>query len=182
MQVLGCSPSSWPPPFWYQLVHSLSAGGEQLKTDFGFTTQSFAHFSVQNVYAWGFYVLVARHEWSRHNADFRRLGLCLRRLAHSGFRTEMEHLAVLVIPLALIFAMVHDRWQTMGDSLTILLLVVVFLIPWAGYFFGLPRFDGLAREIMFLFLPLLTIIGLYWIRWWEIRPPRTWADLANRKS
>ncbi|MBM3180726.1 MAG: hypothetical protein FJZ86_10255 [Chloroflexi bacterium] len=180
---------------WYPnwIIPYLRAGMNNLRADFGFTAQeSFAHFfpSQNGTFAWvfiGILVITLGYEWSTaHSADFRKFyWTCCLSLAAApllGFRTEMEHLAVLVIPLALIIAIVHDRWQSMGDGLTILLLVIVFLIPWAGYFFGLPRFGRLAREIMFLFLPIFTILGLYWIRWWAICPPRIWADLANRQS
>jgi hypothetical protein len=34
--------------------------------------------------------------------------------------------------------------------------------------------------LIFLFLPLFTLLGLYWIRWWAIRPPRIFTDLARR--
>jgi hypothetical protein len=87
----------------------------------------------------------------------------------------MENLAVLVVPLALIFAIIHDRWQKFKDSLTLLLMSALFLIPWLFYFFRLPQ------DLLFLFLPLFTFIGLYWIRWWAIRPPRIFSDFANHK-
>ncbi|MBI5964482.1 MAG: hypothetical protein HY863_13475, partial [Chloroflexi bacterium] len=55
-----------------------------------------------------------------------------------------------------------------------------FLVPWAIFSFALNRFGVVAQEITFLFLPLFTILGLYWIRWWAIRPPRIWTDLVPR--
>jgi hypothetical protein len=97
-----------------------------------------------------------------------------------GFRTEMEHLAVLVIPLAFVFAIVHDRWHQFGNGLTILCMLVIFAFPWLFYYFAVSRFGLFAREIIFLFLPLSTLIGLYWIRWWAIRPPRILSDFVNR--
>lgn len=176
-------------PNW--IIPYLRAGMNNLRADFGFTTQdAFAQiFPSQNgIFAWifiGILVIVLGYEWSiAHSADFRRFyWACCLSLAASpllGFRTEMENLAVLVIPLALIFAVIHDRWRRIADGLTILLLLAVFLVPWAVYLFALPRFDGPAREIIFLFLPLFTILTLYWIRWWTISPPRIWSDLANR--
>jgi hypothetical protein len=88
----------------------------------------------------------------------------------------MEHLSILIIPLALIFSIVYDRWR-IGSSLSILLLIFLFAFPWAMYFFTpIP----LTQEILFLFLPLFTVIGLYWIRWWALSPPRVWADLTNK--
>ena len=97
-----------------------------------------------------------------------------------GFRTEMEHLVVLIIPLALIFAIIHDRWQRLGNSLTLLLMFIIFAFPWLFYFLTLTRPQTIASELTFLFLPLSTLTGLYWIRWWAIRPPRIHSDLAKR--
>jgi 4-amino-4-deoxy-L-arabinose transferase-like glycosyltransferase len=92
----------------------------------------------------------------------------------------MEHLAVLIIPLALVFAIVHDRWRRLGNVLTILLMLLIFILPWTLYLFAVNRFGTIAHEIIFLFLPLSTLIGLYWIRWWAIRPPRILSDFASR--
>jgi Flp pilus assembly protein protease CpaA len=96
-----------------------------------------------------------------------------------GFRTEMENLAVLVIPLALVFAIIHDRWRRIGNWLTFLLMLIVFGVPWTINYFFLEHLGSMAQNITFLFLPLFTVVGLYWIRWWAIRPPRILSDLAN---
>jgi hypothetical protein len=122
---------------------------------------------------------VLTYEWSiARDSDFRRFywAACLSIAAAPllGFRTEMENLSVLVIPLALIFAIIHDRWHKISGFLTVLLMLFVFLIPWALSL--IPT--HMAQEITFLFLPLFTIVGLYWIRWWALRPPRIWTDLA----
>ena len=163
-----------------------------LRADFGFSTHEiFAHiFPSQNgIYAWifiGILVIALGYEWNAAlSSDPRRfywaacLSLAVAPLL--GFRSEMEHLSVLVIPFALIFAVIHDRWNRIGDFLTSLVLLIVVLVPWAVFFFALPRFGEITQEIMFLFLPLSTVIGLYWIRWWAIRPPRIWSDLAPRR-
>lgn len=178
-------------PNW--LIPFLRAGMNNLRADFGFSIHEvFGHIfpSQSGAAVWvfiGILVIVLGYEWNAAlTADSRRFywAACLSLAASPllGFRTEMEHLAVLVIPLAFIFAIVHDRWRRFGGGLTILLLLAVFLVPWAVYFFALPRFGQIANDVLFLFLPLFTLIGLYWIRWWAIRPPRVWADLANQKS
>ena len=87
---------------------------------------------------------------------------------------------MLIIPLALVFAIVHDRWRRFGSALTFLLMLVVFSLPWILYLFAINRFGVIAQDSIFLFLPLCTLIGLYWIRWWAIRPPRILSDFANR--
>ncbi len=132
-------------------------------------------------------VIALGYEWSLAvSGDFRRFywASCLSLAAAPllGLRTEMEHLVVLVIPLALIFAVVHDRWQRIGNSLTFLLMLVIFAVPWLLYFLPFTRSYKFASELTFLFLPLSTLIGLYWIRWWAIRPPRILSDLATHNS
>jgi len=130
-------------------------------------------------------VIALGYEWSAAvSGDFRRFywASCLSLAAAPllGFRTEMEHIIVLVIPLALVFAVVHDRWRRIGNSLTFLLMLVIFTVPWLLYFLSFESSYKFASELTFLFLPLSTLIGLYWIRWWAIRPPRILSDLAGK--
>ena len=177
-------------PNW--IIPYLRAGTNNLRADFGFSTHEiFAHlFPSQNgIFAWifiGILGIALGYEWNAAvQSDDRRFywTACLSLAAAPllGFRTEMEHLAVLVIPFALIFAIIHDRWNRNGNLLTILLWLIILLIPWAVFFFALPLFGLIVEESIFLFLPLFTVIGLYWIRWWAIRPPRIWSDLAPRR-
>jgi hypothetical protein len=69
-----------------------------------------------------------------------------------------------------------DRWKRFGNGLMLVFLILYFAIPWLIFLQAVPRFGDKAQEMLFLFLPVLTVLGLYWIRWWAIRPPRTWAD------
>lgn len=177
--------SNWIIPYF-------RAATNNLRADFGFNIHTaFAHiFPVQGrIFAWVFtflLVITLGYEWNAaHSADARRFywaaSLSLAAAPLLGFRTEMEHLVVLIIPLALIFAIVHDRWRKIGDVLATLLLLIIFAVPWGIYLFTRSRFGSAAQDIIFLFLPLFTILGLYWIRWWAIRPPRIWTDLAPRQ-
>jgi hypothetical protein len=176
-------------PNW--LIPFMRATVNNLRADFGFNIHTILidFFPIQGK-ALGWLLtfgLVAAlgYEWNAvRNGDFRRfywtscLSLAVAPLL--GFRTEMEHLAVLIIPLALIFAIAHDRWKRPGNGLTILLMLVIFIPPWILYLFAANRFGIIAYELIFLFLPLSTLIGLYWIRWWAIRPPRILSDFAPR--
>ena len=174
----------WLIPFFRATVNNL-------KADFGFNVYSiFLRIwpSYGGTFAWLFIAVIVfalGYEWSAaRSGDFRRFywAACLSLAAAPllGFRSEMENLAVLIIPLALIFAIVHDRWQKFGNLLTILLMLLVLTLPWALYLIAVPRFGAIAQEMLYLFLPLFTFIGLYWIRWWAIRPPRILSDLARR--
>ncbi len=176
-------------PNW--LIPFLRATTNNLRADFGFNVRVILVdlFPAQgNALGWiltiGLFILLG-FEWSSARAgNFRHFywASCLSLAAAPllGFRTEMEHLAVLVIPLALVFAIVHDRWQRFGNSLTVLLMFTIFIFPWLFYFLDRYSPETIARELTFLFLPLSTLIGLYWIRWWAIRPPRIHSDLAHR--
>jgi hypothetical protein len=169
----------------------LRAGSNNIRTPFGFNI--FAVFSsllpaqglwIARFFAAGLLLLLG-YEWSAARAgDFRRFywAACLSIAAAPllGLRTEMEHLSILIIPLALIFAVVHERWKKYGNWLVLSLMILVFALPWGMRLFGLNRFGEISNEIVFLFLPIFTITGLYWIRWWALRPPRVWADLTAR--
>jgi hypothetical protein len=178
-------------PNW--ILPYLRAGANNLRADFGFNIRTVLIDlwpSYGGITAWIFItalVIALGYEWTmaRRGEPRRFYWVACLSLAAApllGFRTEMEHLSVLIIPLALVFAIVYERWRRFGAGLTYLLLLVVLLVPWALYFFEFNRFDEIAREITFLFLPLFTVIGLYWIRWWAIRPPRIWTDLAPRPN
>jgi hypothetical protein len=172
--------ANWIVPF-------LRAVTNNLRADFGYTLRTVLVdlFSTRgNFLTWAVILtlLVAlTYEWSvARDSDFRRFywAACLSIAAAPllGFRTEIANLSVLVIPLALIFAVVHDRWKKIRHFLTLLLMLFVFLVPWALSIFPY-KFAG---EFIFLFLPVMTVIGLYWIRWWALRPPRIWTDLAPK--
>ena len=125
-------------------------------------------------------LIILIYEWSvTRKADFRRYiwSACLTVAVTPllGFRTEMSNLVVLFPCLALIFAATTDRWKT-GAWVSGLLLTIVLLVPWAFYVQISIVKDQRFFNYLFLFYPLFSIVGLYWIRWWFIRPPRTWLD------
>jgi hypothetical protein len=131
----------------------------------------------------GLTVLILGWEWARaRGADFRRFywAACLT-LAFTpllGQRTALENLVVLIIPAALIFAIARERWKA-GYWLGVALLAVFFSVPWILFLGGFVA-APLRNDLIFLFLPTITVIGLYWIRWWAIRPPRTWTERVAR--
>ena len=178
-------------PNW--IIPFLRANANNLRADFGFNIHTiFTNLwpAYGGIIAWIFIailVLALGYEWTMARiGESRRfywaacLSLAVAPLL--GFRTEMAHLSVLIIPLALVFAITHERWRKFGNGLAYLLLLVVLLIPWALYIFAFDHFGPITQDIIFLFLPLFTIIGLYWIRWWAIRPPRIWTDLIPRPN
>ncbi len=176
-------------PNW--IIPYLRANANNLRADFGFNIRTILidFFPAQGeILGWILTIgllLLLGYEWSSaRSGNYRRfywaacLSLAVAPLL--GLRTEMENLVVLIIPLALVFAIIYDRWRKFGSGLTFLLMLAIFATPWLLYFFAVPRFGATALDIIFLFLPLSTLLGLYWIRWWAIRPPRILSDFANR--
>ncbi len=177
-------------PDW--LIPYLRAGSNNIRIPFGFNT--FAVFSdiwpsqgllVARIFVVGLLVMLGYEFNKARSSDFRQFywAACLAIAAAPllGLRTEMEHLSVLIIPLALVFAIVHERWKQYGSWLAVLLMVLIYALPWVIQYFATEHYLKIANEIVFLFPPIFTIVSLYWIRWWAIRPPRVWTDLANRK-
>ncbi|MEW6402891.1 MAG: glycosyltransferase 87 family protein [Chloroflexota bacterium] len=175
-------------PNW--IIPFLRAVSNTLRADFGFSTHSIlSHLwpAFGDRLAWGVTIVLLialAYEWNiARGPDPRRFywASCLSLAATPllGFRTEIENLAVLVLPLAFVFAITYQRWQ-LGGVLAFLLLILVFAVPWVIYYFAQPAVDQFTSEALFLFLPIVTTIGVYWIRWWAIRPPRILFDRARK--
>jgi hypothetical protein len=176
-------------PDW--IIPYLRAATNNLRADFGFSI-----FDVLSKLLPSNGILIARivvlvlflilgYEFGKaQSSDFRRFywTTCLAISAAPllGLRTEMEHLAILLIPLAFVFSLIHDRWRQINLWFTPLLLALIFALPWGIQIWARNNVNVFHNEIVFLFLPVLTIVGLYWIRWWALRPPRVWADMITK--
>ncbi len=124
-------------------------------------------------------ILILILEWNaaRKSASqhvFWLVGLSLAITPFLGVRITSDLYPFLFFPLALIFKNTQDRWRDRkwGVSLVLFLLPASWIIFWR-----VPH----AFEILTYLLPLLLVLFLYWIRWWVIRPPRTWADKVTQK-
>lgn len=173
-------------PGW--LIPFLRAAWNNLKFDFGFNTYSTLTllFPAQGtVLAFGLsaiMVMLIGYEFNRVNFEddrhfFWTACMSLAAAPLLGFRTEMEHLAVLILPLTLVFAVLQDRWTRWGVWIAFLLTLIGGLLPWAV---SLEVSSPLKDQLLFLFMPFFTLVSLYWVRWWAIRPLRIWSDLIKR--
>jgi hypothetical protein len=109
------------------------------------------------------------------------IGITLATTPLLGFRVEMDQLLLLTLPVALILVVTRERWGKLGNGIAFLFLLFFFGVPWLLYTQGAPQGIGLPDdEILFLFWPIFAFIGLYWVRWWTIRPPRTWLDQVGK--
>jgi hypothetical protein len=128
-------------------------------------------------------VILLGYEWSSaREADFTRFYwiacVTLAATPFLGFRSELENLAVLIMPVALVLSVVRSRWRKQGAILSYLILLVYLVAPWSFHLLIANQYGKITQDVIYLFMPVSTLVGLYWIRWWLLHPPRTWMDQA----
>lgn len=100
----------------------------------------------------------------------------------SGIQTDPGNFIVLYFPLILVLAVWEERWGRRGRLIIVLVLLVLFAGLWATFLATVEN-TGQPQQhpIMFIPLPFFLLIGLYWVRWWAIRPAKLLID-ALRSS
>jgi hypothetical protein len=78
----------------------------------------------------------------------------------------------LILPLILIAAMLSERWPTGGQWISVLLAFLLFIWEWILLFMDINSPQPWMQLNMLIPLPLTILIGLYWVRWWAIKPKR----------
>ncbi len=126
-------------------------------------------------------------EWGRGRGDNQRLVywtacFSLAVTPFLGIRTELDHLAILIMPLGLALGTIHERWSRNGAFITGAMLITLIVVPWLLFAGSHSASRKMAESILFVLFPALTIFGLYWMRWWSIRPPRTWLDQIGHST
>jgi hypothetical protein len=94
-----------------------------------------------------------------------------------GIPTDPGNFIIMFPGLALAFSLLEKRWVRIGNLLTMLSFLFLFVGIWLIFFASLP--SGLTSQqssIMFFPLPGFMLVILYWVRWWAIKPPKLWFD------
>jgi hypothetical protein len=90
-----------------------------------------------------------------------------------GIQTDPGNFVILFIPLVLVFAVWEERWGPRGRWFILSIMLTLFAGLWALFVRTVSDVgQPLQNPILFFPLPLLLLIGLYWVRWWAIRPSR----------
>ena len=86
------------------------------------------------------------------------------------FRTATTNYVMLLPVLFYIFSILEIRWRSAGHLFVWLTIITFAIGLWTLF---LVTVEGNQEQpVMFLPLPLFCLIGLWWVRWWAIRPPR----------
>lgn len=79
----------------------------------------------------------------------------------------------LVVPaLCLVFRFSFDRWGSVGKIITWLLLLAVTVGSWMLMLPEISFYATSSSQMLMVALPMFTLLGLVWIRWWAVKLTR----------
>lgn len=128
-------------------------------------------------FLYGFLTIILIIEWfAARRKEFRwflwTVSLTLVASQWIGIPTDPGNFILLMLPLVLVFALWTERWGRTGLVMTIIVLFLLFTGLWLLFTQTLIYAkQPIQNPVMFFPLPLFLLIGLYWIRWWAIKPP-----------
>lgn len=172
-------------PEW--MLPFLRAAWNNLRSEYGLSTgRVFTSLwpEAGGTLAWALAALLALAvgaEWgASRGTDFRRVVwvacLTLACTPLLGVRMQAGDHVMLYFPILTVALAIRERWRSTGTLMAVTWVLLLAGTPWmvSSGLLDLPA--GLELAFETLFLPALSILGLYWIRWWMVRAPRTWMD------
>jgi hypothetical protein len=127
-------------------------------------------------------------EWKQAwGKEFRWLlwtsGLTLAATQLIGLPTATENYMIMFPALLMVFAAWEDQWRNLGKVLIYTSLILLFFGVWWLFMATLERGEQpIQGLIMFFPLPVFLLIGLYWVRWWVLRPEQPLLDRLRRSG
>jgi hypothetical protein len=125
----------------------------------------------------GFVLIYLAGVWLRlHSGDDRpflwasMLTLALTTLV--GFRVDSTNGILLLPALFLILRILKERWGLPGQIASWLILATAAGFSWLAVIPVISQKVGLEPTSLFFLLPVMTLIGLFWVRWWAMRAAR----------
>lgn len=100
-----------------------------------------------------------------------------------GVPTDPRYFVTLFPVLILVLSVMEERMGASGRWLGLAGLLILFVGQWGLFAVRLSAETLDQQQFAFLFhLPLTAIIGLYWVRWWAIRPPRLYVEELRKNE
>ena len=98
-----------------------------------------------------------------------------------GIDVSIESYISLLPALVLVLATWDERWGNVGRVLVVLSIPLLALGLWAAALNGArQQVPPYLDPVLFFLLPVFLLGGLYWVRWWAIRPPRLYVEILSR--
>ncbi len=123
----------------------------------------------------GIVVMLLFEWWAARGKEFRWFfwTACLTLAAAQliGIPTQTENYMVMFPGLVLVFSAWDEQWGGWGRGLVVASVLLLFFGLW-GLFLATLVQDvyPIQSPVMFFPLPIFSLIGLYWVRWWVLRP------------
>ncbi len=118
--------------------------------------------------------------WKKESAHFFWVAMLTVVINHLvAFRSATTHYILFFPAFSLFFRVLEERWQRVGRSLVWIILIVWFFGSWL-LFLNTVR-GNQENQVMFIPFPFLVLVGLWWIRWWLVRPPLTVLQTLRNK-
>ncbi len=123
-----------------------------------------------------------RQAWGK---EFRWLlwasGLTLAATQLVGIPTATENYMIMFPALLMVFAAWDEQWRSWGRLLIFFSYVLLFFGVWWLFLATLERGEQPIQGLILFFpLPAFLLIGLYWVRWWVLRPEQPLLDRLRR--
>jgi hypothetical protein len=96
-----------------------------------------------------------------------------------AYRTATTNYVMLIPALFLIFKTWEDRWGIYGAAGTWLSLLLLGVGLWLLFINTVQGNE--EQAIMYLPLPIFTLVGMLWVRWWAVRPPKVLLEALSAK-
>lgn len=128
-----------------------------------------------HIVIWGYLIVEWILTWKKPTQWF--LWAAMMTLVITNFvtpRTATTNYVMLLPVLVLILKILRQRWGKVGEGVVGFVLVSLLFGLWLLF---LNTVQGnLEQPVMYLPLPLICLLGLWWVRWWAIRPIRLPRD------
>jgi hypothetical protein len=92
----------------------------------------------------------------------------------AGYRSGIDHY-VLMLPVLFV---ILQAWETRSQKTSKYLTILVCLVFSAGFWIYFYLTDQIFNEPLWVYmvLPAVCLVGLWWTRWWFIRPSRLYVE------
>lgn len=91
-----------------------------------------------------------------------------------GIQTYPDNFIIFFPSIILILSVCDKRWEERGPLIVGSTLGLLFFGLWILFIFTIQKtYQPDQNTVMFIPLPALTFLCLYWIKWWVITPVRT---------
>lgn len=87
-----------------------------------------------------------------------------------GIPTVPENLFGMIFALIFVSALFVERWSRGGQWVGVFISIVLFVWEWALFYNNTFSLNPGMQNNLIIPLPFVLLIGLYWVRWWAVKP------------